>query len=146
MFYKRELTQVREELRYEKSRVVIGGDIFEAQRNQLILNQTMEVEYLTQIDQLTAEITRLRSERDQFEKLFEDAHGRLGKAEAENKDALRRILGRLKGADDQAAYGAEMGKPLRAAIEVCEGALAGRPKLDTTRTWKRAKEFHGETS
>ena len=46
------IVELEQALEHEKARHRIGGDIFEAERNRLILNLQMEIQYLDRIEQL----------------------------------------------------------------------------------------------
>lgn len=46
------IAELEQALAHERARHRIGGDIFEAERNRLILNLQMEIEYLDRIEQL----------------------------------------------------------------------------------------------
>lgn len=58
----RELQQAREALERERKRVVIGGDIFETSRNELILHQSTELDYLQRADSAEKSLSEAREE------------------------------------------------------------------------------------
>jgi len=66
-----------EELAHEKARHNIGGDIFEAERNRMILNQTTELKYLeraeaaeSRADALTTKLAGVRETLRRIERWF----------------------------------------------------------------------------
>jgi Lar family restriction alleviation protein len=77
---------LKEQLAQEKARHCIGGDIFETERNRLILQQQMELSYLLQIEALETKLARAASSAPQT---TPDA------ATLDINDQLQAVLGQL---------------------------------------------------
>ena len=77
---------LRRELAAEKARVCIGGDVFETQRNRLILNQTIELEYLRRAEAAESSLLEARKEVDRLSRQVKSAAHVIAIAKKSNKN------------------------------------------------------------